>query len=78
MNPQVKDFTSYNTRKKESLKPEEYSLSNTDFRHLKVLDLLNKNGFRTLETLRDDLGLWNLNKMLPQIKPTTRGIVSSP
>ena len=78
MNPQVKDLTSYNTRKKESLKPEEYSLSNTDFRHLKVLDLLNKNGFRTLETLRDDLGLWNLNKMLSQIKPATRGIVSSP
>ena len=57
MNPQVKDLTSYNTRKKESLKPEEYSLSNTDFRHLKVLDLLDENGFRTLEMLRDDLHL---------------------
>ena len=61
MNPQVKDFTSYNTKKKESLKPEDYSLSNTDFSNLKVLDLLDENGFRTLETLRDDLGLWILN-----------------
>ena len=59
MNPQ-KDFASYNTRKKESLKPEDYSLS-TDFRHIKVLDLLDENGFMTLETRRDDLGLWNLN-----------------
>ena len=61
MNPQVKDFTSYSTRKKESLKPEDYSLSNTDFNNLKGLDLLDENGFRTLETLRDDLGLWILN-----------------
>ena len=61
MNPQVKDFTSYNTRKKERLKPEDYSLSNTDFNNLKGLDLLDENGFRTLETLSDDLGLWILN-----------------
>ena len=61
MNPQVKDFTSYNTRKKECVKPEDYSLSNTDFSNLKVLYILDENGFRTLETLRDDLGLWILN-----------------
>ena len=61
MNPQVKDFTSYNTKKKESLKPEDYSLSKIDFSNLKVLDLLDENGFRSLETLRDELGLWILN-----------------
>ena len=53
MNPQVKDFTSYNTRKKESLNPEDNSLSNTAFRHLKMLDLLDENGFRIFETLRE-------------------------
>ena len=61
MNPQVKDFTNYNTKKKESLKPEDYSLSNTDFSNLKVLDIFDENGFKTLKTLRDDLGLWILN-----------------
>ena len=52
-NPQIKDFTSYNTRKKTSLNPEDYGLSNTNFRHLKVLDLLDENELKTLETPKD-------------------------
>ena len=37
---------------KQSLRLETFSLSNADCRHLKVLNLLNKNGFKTLEALK--------------------------
>ena len=46
-NPQVKDFTGYRDKEKQSLKPEEFFLFNKDFRHL--------------NTLKDDLGLRKLN-----------------
>ena len=41
-NPQVEDFTYYDNRSKASLIPKNYGLLNTNFRHLKVLDLLDE------------------------------------
>ena len=58
-NPQVKDFTGYGDKEKPSLKPETFSLSNTDSRHWKVLDILDKNGSKLLKTLKVDPGLSN-------------------
>ena len=41
--------------------PQDYGLSKTDFRHLKVLDLLDENGVKSLDSLKDELGLSKLN-----------------
>ena len=60
----VEDFSTYKwkvNKKKEHLDPQDFGLSKTDFRHLKVLDLLDENGVKTLNSLKDYLGLTNLN-----------------
>ena len=62
MNPQVADFLTYNTNKrKDCLEPQDYGLPSNDFRHLKVLDFLDENGVKTVESLKDELGYANLN-----------------
>ena len=45
----------------EFLKPESFSLSNDDCRHLKVIDMLDKQGFKLLSVLKDDPGFAKLN-----------------
>ena len=42
---------------KEHLDPQYYGLSKTGFRHLKVLDPLDGNGVKTLNSLKDKPGL---------------------
>ena len=46
--------------KKEHLDPRDYGLSKNKFRHLKVLDLLDENGVKSLNLLKDDLKLTSL------------------
>ena len=60
-NPKVKAFTSYSNRKKSKFIPNDYGLSNTEFRHLKVLDFLDENGFESLTVLKDGLELKKRN-----------------
>ena len=59
----VKDFSTnkWKVNKKEHLDSQDYGFSKTDFRHLTVLDLLDKNGIKTLNSLKDELGLTKLN-----------------
>ena len=47
----VKDFTRYGDKASESLSPENYDLYYTDGIHLKVIDLLDKDGFKPLNEL---------------------------
>ena len=66
MNPQVKDFLAYNTTKKKLyLKPQDYGLPRNDFGHLKVLDFLNENSVKTVESLNDELNLDNQHFLSP-------------
>ena len=55
-NPQVKDFTNIHTKKEPSLKPKDYGHSITGSRHAKVLNLLDEEGFKTIEMLKDEQG----------------------
>ena len=57
------DFSSYNEKenRKKHINPLDYGLSRTKFRHLKVLDLLDENGIKPLENLKDELGLLKLH-----------------
>ena len=56
----------YNVRKKDSIEQQDYGLSSTDFRYIKVLDFLDEKRVKTLETLKDELGLVNCEPKLPQ------------
>ena len=62
-NPTAKDFTEYGTRKPETeyLKPESFGLSNNDCRHKKVIDMLDKRGFKPLSVLKDNPSFAKLN-----------------
>ena len=61
--PEVADSFTY--KKKENgenhINPLDYGLSRTEFRHLKVLDLLDENGIKPLDHLKDELGLLKLH-----------------
>ena len=58
----VEDFSTYKSRvnKKEHLHPQDYGLSKNETRHLKVLDLLDEDGVKILNSLKDDLKLTSL------------------
>ena len=62
-NPTVKKFEDYGNpvEEKNVLKPESFSLSNNDCRHRKLIDMLDKQGFKPLSVLKDDPGSSNLN-----------------
>ena len=45
----------------EFMKPKSFSLSNDDCRHCKIIDMLDKLGFKPLSTLKDDLDFAKLN-----------------
>ena len=53
--------TSYMKTEKEYLKPEQFGLSNDDCRHKKVIDLLDENGIKSIQELKDDPNLAKLN-----------------
>ena len=59
----VEDFSTYKWRvnKKEHLDPRDYGLSKNKFRHLKVSDLLDENRVKSLNSLKDELGLSRLH-----------------
>ena len=62
-NPTTKDLANYGDKKteKEYLKPEQFGLSNDDCRHKKVIDLLDENGIKSIQELKDDPNLAKLN-----------------
>merc|ERR1711923_675193 len=91
--PEVADFFTY--RQKENrdhhINPLDYGLSRTDHRHLKVLDLLDENGIKSLANLKDELGLSklhylsyarlvrvlsNMEKVYPELKLNSKGVVT--
>ena len=45
----------------EYFKPEQFGLSNEDCRHKKVIDMLDENGIKPLNVLKDDPGFAKLN-----------------
>ena len=53
--PEVVDYFTYKWKvnKKGRISPQDYELSRNEFRHLKVLDLLNEDGVKPLEALKD-------------------------
>ena len=57
------DFSTYKSRvnKKEHLDPRDYGISKNETRHLKVLDLLDEDGVRSLNSLKDDLKITSLH-----------------
>ena len=57
------DFSTYKSRvnKKEHLDPQDYRLSKNKTRPLKVLELLDEDGVKTLNSLKDDLKLTSLH-----------------
>ena len=59
----AEDFSTFKWRvdKKEHLDPPDYGLSNNKLRHLKVLDLIDENGVKTLNSLKNDLNLTGLH-----------------
>ena len=59
--PEVADYFTYKWKvnKKGHIDPQDYGLPGNEFRHLKILDLLDKDGIKPLETLKDELGLKN-------------------
>ena len=59
LKPMVEDKWRVNV--KEHLDPRDYGLSKNKFRHLKVLDLLDENGVKSLSSLKDDLKLTSLH-----------------
>ena len=76
---------------KNHINPLDYGLSRTEFRHLKVLDLLDENGIKPLENLKDELGLLklhylsyarlvrvlsNMEKEYPELKLKFKGVVT--
>ena len=58
----VEDFSTYKWRvnMREHLDPQKCGLSKIDFRHLTVLDLSDENIAKTLNSLKDKLGLLKL------------------
>ena len=72
----VEAFSTYKLRvnKKEHLDPHNYWLSKNKFRHLKVLDLLDENGVKSPNSLKDKLGLTRL----PYFDSTTFPMSSRP
>ena len=59
-NPTVKEFTNYGNIKKKVLHPEDFSLTK-DVRHWKAIDLLDHQGLKPLNKLKDDLDFSQLN-----------------
>ena len=61
--PEVGDYFTYKWKvnKREHINPQDYGLRGTKFRHFKVLDLLDEDGVKPLETLKDELGLLKLH-----------------
>ena len=61
--PEVGDYFTYmwKVNGREHINPQDYGLSRTKFRHIKVLDLLDEDGVKPLETLKDELGLLKLH-----------------
>jgi len=58
---QVKDSTHYGEKEKKILKPAPFGLRNNDCRHHKLIDLLiDENGFKPLDLLKDDPGFIDL------------------
>ena len=59
----VEDFSTYKSRvnKKEHLDPRDDGLSKNELRHLKVLDLLDQDSVKSLNSLKDDLKLTSLH-----------------
>ena len=49
------------SNKKEHLDPRDYGLSKNELRHLKVLDLLDQDSVKSLNSLKDDLKLTSLH-----------------
>ena len=89
--PEVEDYFTYKWKvnNKGHINPEDYGLSRNEFRHLKVLDLLNEDGIKPLETLKDELGLLklhylsyarlvrvisNMEKVYPELKLKSKGV----
>ena len=61
--PEVADFFTYKWKvnKDGFIDPLNYGLPRNEFRHLKVLDLLDQNGIKSLESLKDELGMTKLH-----------------
>ena len=61
--PEVADSFTYKRKENRDhhINPLDYGLSRTEFRHLKVLDLLDENGVKSLDNLKDELGLLKLH-----------------
>ena len=61
--PEVADFFTYKWKvnKKGFIDPLNYGLPRNEFRHLKILDLLDQNGIKPLESLKDELGMTKLH-----------------
>ena len=78
-NPTVKDLANYGEMKseKEYLKPEHFGLSNDDCRHKKVIDMLDENGIKSIQELKDDPNLAKLNWFSLFRLETTLGKFSS-
>ena len=91
--PEVADYFTYKGKvnKKGHINPQDYGLSRNEFRHLKVLDLLDEDGVKPLETLKDELGLLklhylsyaclvrvvsNMEKVYPELKLKSKGVVT--
>ena len=91
--PEVADSFTYKRKENRDhhINPLDYGLSRTEFRHLKVLDLLDENGVKSLENLKDELGLLklhflsyarlvrvlsNMEKVYPGLKLKSKGVVT--
>ena len=59
----VEDFSTYKRRVngREHVDPQDYGLSKTKFRHLKVFHISDENGVQSLDSLKDELGLSKLH-----------------
>ena len=59
----VEDFSTYKWRvsEREHIDPQDYGLSKTKFRHLKVFHISDENGVQSLDSLKDELGLSKLH-----------------
>ena len=91
--PEVADFFTYKRKenREHHINSLDYGLSRTEFRHLKVLDLLDENGIKPLENLKDELGLFklhylsyarlgrvlsNMRNLYPELKLKSKGVVT--
>ena len=61
--PEVADYFTYKLKvnKKGQINSQDYGLSRNEFRHLKVLDLLDEDGVKPHEALKDELRLLKLH-----------------